>query len=626
MATPHALRGLKLGTIGIAFGLCFLAAMASQIVLRAPGLSPASLLEWTQLHGGLGWLHIGGWAIALGFRAHFDRVETHDFLRDPKKWGFGTLLLLVAAVSPFMSPRFSHLCHPAVALALAWTLLPMFDRLSASLERRHPNTPSEGSTPDAPNAPAALNTPSIALGTLLSIAAFCLYFIQSARRHAWFGSGGKDLGLFHQSVWLLSRFEAPNNTILGMSAFGDHMEFIDVLAAPLQWMWPSATALLFFQAVLVASAVYPIFRYTEAKLSSRRAAMLIALAYIFNVGPVHAIMFDWNPTTCGVAFLAWAVWYRHVRAWIRFGLSLFLLAIAKENLAIYAACLCLVLALESKRPRFAAGAVALLAWVAIEMWVLFPLFRADGFRHNSYAQLGGLVGILTHPFQAFSLMFEPGAKIDGLLVGFSSVAYVAWLAPRYGILFAPALLERVWSNRPNLWWGYHYGAGAGIIGILAAIDGLGTLSAHAKNKTLVLLAAATVCLSSVLLSAFGHWGGADVFKARLGAFTSPQDRIDTEAVLDTIPGTASVAAQNHLIPHLSARRAIFEIHRPIQADYVALNLSQDAWPYARNYPRELARELLQSARYGVHACQGAAIILRRGASSVECPALSDLGR
>ncbi|MCB9654071.1 MAG: DUF2079 domain-containing protein [Deltaproteobacteria bacterium] len=615
MAVARALRSPKIRPLVIAFFLCFLASMASQIVVRAPGLSPASLLEWTHAHGGVGWLHFGAWAAALGVRAYLlDRKGTLDFFEDPKKWGSALIVLLLAATSPFLSARFSHICHPAVALAVAWILLPALDRLSARLDGR-----------DARNA-------TIALGTLLAVAAFALYFIQSARRHAWFGSGGKDLGLFHQSVWLLSRFEAPNNTILGMSAFGDHMEFIDVLAAPLQWVWPSATALLFFQAALVASAVYPIFRLANAKLSSRSAAALIAIGYMLNVGPVHAIMFDWNPTTCGVAFLAWALWFHHARAWIRFGVSMFLLVIAKENLALYAACLCLVLALEDKKPRYALGALAIFALVAVELWVLFPLFRDDGFRHNSYAQVGGLVGIISHPFQAFSLMFEPSAKIDGLLIGFSSVAFLAWLAPRYGILFAPALLERVWSNRPNLWWGYHYGAGAGIIGILAAISGLSTLAgrdaadaASDQKRRRVLLGAATICLSSVLLSAFGHFGGADVFKARLGAFTSAQDRIDTEAVLESIPATASVAAQNHLIPHLSARRAIFEIHRPIQADYVALNLSQDAWPYARSYPREIARELLRSTPpYGIHACQGTAVVLKRGGSSVACPVLSNL--
>ena len=88
-------------------------------------------------------------------------------------------------------------------------------------------------------------------------------------------------------------------------------------------------------------------------------------------------------------------------------------------------------------------------------------------------------------------------------------------------------------------------------------------------------------------------------------------------MLEVIPADASVAAQNHLLPFLSARREIFEITRPVKADYVALDTAQDAWPFEQKYSRELANELL-SQGYGIIACEGGALVLRRGAISVPC--------
>jgi hypothetical protein len=42
--------------------------------------------------------------------------------------------------------------------------------------------------------------------------------------------------------------EDKRRFVMGMHAFADHLELIDLLAAPLQWVWPSAASLLLFQA------------------------------------------------------------------------------------------------------------------------------------------------------------------------------------------------------------------------------------------------------------------------------------------------------------------------------------------------------------------------------------------
>ncbi|HXB57580.1 MAG TPA: hypothetical protein VN461_22650, partial [Vicinamibacteria bacterium] len=60
------------------------------------------------------------------------------------------------------------------------------------------------------------------------LAAAAVFFLQAAKRHWQFGSGGKDLGLFTQQHWLLAHGLVPFNTVMGMHMLADHMTFIDL--------------------------------------------------------------------------------------------------------------------------------------------------------------------------------------------------------------------------------------------------------------------------------------------------------------------------------------------------------------------------------------------------------------
>ncbi|MFH1841117.1 MAG: DUF2079 domain-containing protein, partial [Candidatus Shapirobacteria bacterium] len=60
----------------------------------------------------------------------------------------------------------------------------------------------------------------------------CLYSTLSILRHNHFQSGGFDLGLYDQTVWLYSRFKTPYNTVKDRLALGDHLNLTLPLMAP----------------------------------------------------------------------------------------------------------------------------------------------------------------------------------------------------------------------------------------------------------------------------------------------------------------------------------------------------------------------------------------------------------
>jgi len=311
---------------------------------------------------------------------------------------------------------------------------------------------------------------------------------------------------------------------------------------------------------------------------------------------------------------------------VAFGLALAAVALTKENLVLYALCLCLTLAISPRRRLPLAAATLLAVWFVVEMKLIFPLFAQSGFRHMRFDALGNtwselVTTVLAQPVRALGLLLTPGNKINGLLLPFSSVAFACFLAPRWGLAFLPVILERFWSSHANRWWGFHYGAGIGVLAVLATIDGLTNLRAwRPQRRDWLGVAVVAVLASTVLVGTLGRFGMGPLWLYRHSYYTTPADRVDAMAVIQLIPAGASVAAQNHLLPYLSARREIWEIHRPIRADYVALDLCQDAWPFEKEYSRTLALELLRQG-YGILACQGQALVLQRGAPSVPCAAL-----
>jgi len=94
------------------------------------------------------------------------------------------------------------------------------------------------------------------LATTFAVGA-AVFFAQSAHRHWTFGSGGRDLGLFYQTWWLMARGLPLDNTLLRMTALGDHMILLEFLAAPLLRVHDGAETLLLVQALAAAFAVLP---------------------------------------------------------------------------------------------------------------------------------------------------------------------------------------------------------------------------------------------------------------------------------------------------------------------------------------------------------------------------------
>ena len=187
-------------------GISLALSALSQLVLHATAFSHTRrYLDLIAERAWEGWLLTAVWALVLVARWRVARESTERLLDRPFHHGCFVALVLTGVASPFMNAYFTAFTHPLLAIVAAWTVWPF---LVEGRDRIGPRVPQ------AVRAVAA----SPAAPWALALAGVLIFFVQSYRRHLWFGSGGKDLGLFHQSVWLLSQFETPHNTVMGMHA------------------------------------------------------------------------------------------------------------------------------------------------------------------------------------------------------------------------------------------------------------------------------------------------------------------------------------------------------------------------------------------------------------------------
>ncbi|MFH1808577.1 MAG: DUF2079 domain-containing protein [Pseudomonadota bacterium] len=471
------------------------------------------------------------------------------------------------------------------------------------------------------------------------------YFFVTFYRHHQFGSGSRDMGLFFQSVWLLSTGRAPLNTLIdipsaqhAVHAFGDHLELVDLLMVPLVWIWRDAGALLLGQALVVGSGVVAVVRLARRRLDDAVAALLLGGSYALAYPVAEAVQFDWNPTTLATGFLAWAFCLADEKRYRGMAVALFLTALCKENLLLYVAAFGLFLVVEGHGVRLglAVGAGALFLF-GLEIKLVFPLFREGGFRHFYFRQLGGGFGevalsTLRSPLQAAMLMLTPGNKVNGLLLPFSSTAWLCLLAPAPLIVALPALGERFLADFPNAWWGHHYGGPSAAIAVVAAVHGAARLAPWLQPRLAVRLPglrassllAAVVLTATILVDTVGRWNPTDLFVLEKPYLPHPDERPAIRAAIRSVPDGVPVAAQNYLVAHLAAREQIYELDEWQRAQLVVLDVTTSPWPYDRRFVDHLARQLARDPQWGLRFCERHAWVFERGrdpAQAPDCPGL-----
>ncbi|MFP3969016.1 DUF2079 domain-containing protein [Actinomadura fulvescens] len=445
------------------------------------------------------------------------------------------------------------------------------------------------------------------LAVLVAVASV-FYATYSLLRIHTFRASTYDLVIFDQAIRSYSRFELPVAMVKGVhngfgpdfSILGDHFSPMLAVLAPLYWVHDGPETLVIAQAVLLALAVVPIWRYTERRLGSA-AAYCVCGAYMVSWPIAEALAFDFHE----VAFvpLLSALLVERYDAGRRGQAALVagLLLLVKEDMGLLLAGFGLFLL--TRRGERCAGAVhvavgLVATWVSSRL--LIPAFGGDDDYYWAYGSFGpdlpsAALHLLTHPWDGVTALGTPSIKLTTMALLVLPLLLLPLASP-LTLTAVPLLAERMLADRIPNWWEprYHYNAFLIAVLLLASVDGALRLRRWLAGRAPRTAPAAGLLVAAVVtvpFFSFAEFGDASFYRRNERARAAAQ-----AAAL--VPDGALVETVNPLGPTLSTRtRVLLWDWQPRDAPWVIGDTRQRQFPFASRDEQIRRVELLVASGY-----------------------------
>lgn len=391
-----------------------------------------------------------------------------------------------------------------------------------------------------------------------------VFFTVAMLRHHGLNSG-YDVAYAQQATWLIRNGYSPFMTIRGLHLLADHTYYV---LFPLSWLTavlPTVPTLLALQAAGLAFAVVPLYAFCRriARLAVLPSAVVLA-AYGIHPAVQNVNAFEFHAeTVLAPAALIGAVLFAFQARWYAYAGCLAVVLLSREDLAVVAAGIALLLLLTG---RWRAGVLSL---IAITVWFTVNLRIQTHFAGGQFVQGTRLsqygeslpsiaLFLATHPRTVAAALLTPG-NIRVVVALLAPVLFLPLLAPRWllpGIpLHAVYLLS---DTAPAHTIVFHYTLAINCFLFVALAVALGRSARIRQRGALLAVLLVVVVLGNLrwgtasLLDAPWRWGERDSLdRARLAAAR-------------VVPAGAPVSASDSLLPMLSARRDVYLFPTPFE--------------------------------------------------------------
>ncbi|MGD9709671.1 MAG: DUF2079 domain-containing protein [Halothiobacillaceae bacterium] len=438
--------------------------------------------------------------------------------------------------------------------------------------------------------------PSCGHASLLLVAGivhFLFLLFLGLTRHWGYLTSAFDLGIYDQSLWGLIHgvpfLSTANEFDLPINRLGVHFNPILALFAPLYAIYPAAEWLILIQALSISITAWPLYLLGLRLLRSDRAALLWALAYLFNPFVLSAAAWDFHPVVLAAPLMALAVLSIELKHARLFLLCCFLLLLVREH---YGIALVGFGALWWLRQRTVLPAVAAVGGgvigFALVLGVVMPSLSPTGSHVMMSQELGQLsrYGWLGEslPEVVSALLFHPLDALGAVLLEMGGGVYLALLmlplffVPVVGAEFllpaaADLAVNLLSANpMPRSVFAYHSIA---LIPLLVAAGVKGTLRIAARGRYSPTGVGGVALWGSLLMTylaaplplpgAANVWAPAEY---RLWPESTPAE------IRSLLPPEASLSAQSNVAPHFTQRAAIRVFPNGVgDADCVVLRLA-----------------------------------------------------
>lgn len=465
--------------------------------------------------------------------------------------------------------------------------------------------------------------------------------------HDTFATHAEDLGIIDQALWNTVHGHFLYETICnpigdlnctgGVVRFAIHFEPILIPLALLYVALPSVKALLFLQALVVASGAFPAYLLATRRLRHPLWGLLIAVLFLVYPPLTAAVVDDFHPEVFAATILLWAFYCLTIRRYRTMVVLLALALLCKETLTLDVIGIGLFVALFHRRWRLGLG-VALMGVLTLAL----ALFLMRAFSPLGHSPVTGRFTALQHaPIQTLLAMAHDAARRSYLIKLLGPLGFLPLLSPWAAAIALPSVALNVLSSDPLMYSGlYQYNTDIAAVLIFATVDALawvapgvsqalaegrrrlratnapGWLPAVVRPQTLIALAlipALVVGLGGQATRIYQQLTVRHIWPA-VTAHDLLGERIAAE-----IPAGASVSAQSTLAPHVSQRQDIYQFPSGDQsADYIFLDVTTgNFYPFTSPADYVAAvKQVLTSGQYHFVDAQDGYILVKRGGGPV----------
>ncbi len=405
----------------------------------------------------------------------------------------------------------------------------------------------------------------LALGAMMTVWSLT-FIILGWQRHARFATFGFDLGVYDQSVWLLSQFKDPFMTLRGLELFGFHMNPILFLLAPFYRLGAGPEFLLVVQVLAQASGAVAIYLLGRDLIGDRWLA--VGLAGVLLINPTYQYL-TWeffHPDALAISPMLFAYWAARQRRWGWFAVAGGLAMACKEDVALAFAVLGALMYFRGDRRAGAITATIAVAWFTLVTRVILPSVNGIAAFYDTFfgdfgkSPLEVAKNVALHPGKAYHTATLHD-RMNYYRMMFAPVGFLCFAAPETFLIAGPMLAINILSTFPyQRELRYHYAAIVLVGIILATVEAVARLGRTPSLRRFL--------VGALLVTSFGTtvaWGPSPFsvkYHSGLWAQGSDPRRADKEAALDLVPAGAPTSAIYYLSPHLTHRVKIYEFPVP----------------------------------------------------------------
>jgi uncharacterized membrane protein len=415
-------------------------------------------------------------------------------------------------------------------------------------------------------------------------------------KHNSFNTYAWDLGIFDQSLWTtlhsgrlffstVELFIVPSGVF-----FGTHFSPILFLVLPVYYLGSSPQTLLVFQSFILALGAVPLYFFAKNALNNKVVAVAFSSMYLFYPPLQGVNWFDFHLQAFLPLFFFCAFHYLAKEKWYPYLLFIFLSLTVAESVSIIVVFIGLYCfwrfreqivkavrtrRLVDKRLIFPILTIIFAAvWMLFVGWIKQTYFPFDPTYTQIYKAVNNwsVLGIQDDPIKLpLYLITQPGRALEALSYDYQlKLLYIALLfAPLLFLSFRSSitaislawLVPAVLSNyTPYYLIGAHFPAYPLAFIFLGSVDvlkkdampfRLPTLISYTKKLLLVsLLFTLLISPLSPVIATLGN-SFPSFADYHLPTMTRHEELL--QAIVDIVPGNASILTQNNIFPHFSRR-------------------------------------------------------------------------